>query len=487
MLNRRRLIAAGATTVGGAMLLPFTGLTGAGANDVKAPAAKARRFGARGTAKALTPSVSPFSVRMPVPQVLQPAQSTSSADVYKVVIKPAVAEILPGVQTPVLTYGGQFVGPTIRAKTGRPVKIVYGNRLDAPANVHLHGGHVPATSDGHPMDLIQPGEARLYDYPNTQQGATLWYHDHSHGTEAEHVFRGLHGFYLIEDEAERSLRLPSGAYDVPIMLRDVEFEQNGELLFFDDPANRTTILANGAIQPYFPVAARKYRFRLLNASNEHVFQLNLGGREMVKIASDGGLLPAPVPLTELVLASAERAEIVIDFARYPVGSQLVLSNGSTPVVRFDVTRTATDDSRLPGTLRPLPALPAATVVRDVAMSFDLTGTDPIGMVNNQPFDPNRVDFQIKRGSTEIWRVSNADTIGVDHTFHMHLVQFRVLDRNGAAPLPQDAGLKDTVHLPANGSVRVQATFSDYVGRYVYHCHYLEHSSIGMMAQMEIIP
>ncbi|MFC4533710.1 multicopper oxidase family protein [Sphaerisporangium dianthi] len=486
MLNRRRLLAAGAG-VGGVMLLPFTGLTPVGAKDVKAPAQKPRRFGARGTATGVRPAVAPFSVRMPVPQVLEPAHRTSTADVYKMVIKPAEAEIIPGVRTPVLTYGGQFVGPTIRARTGRAVKIVYGNRLDTPANVHLHGGHVPPVSDGHPMDVIQPGEARLYDYPNTQQGATLWYHDHSHQMEAEHVFRGLHGFYLIDDEAEKSLRLPTGAYDVPIMLRDIEFDANGELIFFDDPANRTTILANGKIQPYFPVAARKYRFRLLNASNEHVFQLNLGGREMMKIASDGGLLPAPVPSTELVLASAERAEIVVDFARYPVGSQLVLSNGSTPILRFDVTRTASDDSRLPDVLRPLPALPAATVVRDVAMSFDLSGAIPVGMVNNRPFDPARADFQVKRGATEIWRVTNADTIGVDHTFHMHLEQFRVLDRNGAPPLPQDAGLKDTVHLPANGSVRIQVTFTDYVGRYVYHCHYLEHSSIGMMAQMEITP
>lgn len=467
------------------MLLPFTKLTPVGAKDGEL-LHKGYHVGSRTVGAVVRPSLVPFSTQMPVPPVLQPVQSIAGVDIYKVPIKAATAEILPGVATPVLTYGGRFIAPTIRAKTGRRVKIMYQNQLDVPANVHLHGGHVPASSDGHPMDVIQPGQARVYDYPNTQQGATLWYHDHSHHMEAEHVYRGLHGFYLIEDDAERSLGLPSGAYDVPIMLRDSQFDANGELIFFDDPANRTTILANGKVQPYFPVAARKYRFRLLNASNEHVFRLQLGGEQMTKIASDGGLLPAPVTVTELALASAERAEVVIDFARYPAGTKLILSNGTDPVLRFDVGGQAADPSRVPAQLRALPALPVATVTRDVAMSFDLTA-DPIGLVNDKPFDPNRVDFQIRRNSTEIWNVVNADTLPIDHTFHMHLVQFRVLERDGGPPLPQDAGLKDTVHVPPGTRLKLQATFSDYLGKYVYHCHYLEHSSIGMMGQMEIIP
>lgn len=468
------------------MVLPFTGLGLPKATGAAAPS-RAPGLARKGAVPAVAPVVTPFTVKMPVPQVLQPAQTTTTADIYKMVIKPAATEIIPGVATQVLTYGGQFVGPTIRAKTGRAVKIVYGNSLDMPANVHLHGGHTPATSDGHPMDLIQPGQVRLYDYPNKQQGATLWYHDHSHHMEAEHVFRGLHGFYLIDDAAEKALRLPSGAYDVPIMLRDCAFDENNELLFFGDPAERTTILANGKIKPYFQVARRKYRFRLLNASNEHVFKLNLGGETMMKIASDGGLLPAPVPVTEMVLASAERVEIVVDFARYPIGTRLELSNGSDPVLRFDVTKNAYDDSLLPATLRPLPAMPAATVNREVRMNFDLSGEAPVGLVNGLPYDPSRVDFQVKRGTTEIWNVINTDTFDIDHTFHLHLEQFRVIGRNGGPPLPQDQGRKDTVHLPPHESVQIQVTFGDYLGKYVYHCHYLEHSSIGMMAQVEIVP
>jgi FtsP/CotA-like multicopper oxidase with cupredoxin domain len=338
--------------------------------------------------------------------------------------------------------------------------------------------------------VIDPGSARVYDYPNGQPGATLWYHDHSHHTEADHVYRGMHGFYLLEGEDEAQLGLPSGPYDVPILLRDVELDANGQLIVFDDPANRTTILANGKSQPYFPVAARKYRFRLLNGANERVFTLQLEGAPMVQIATDGGLLPAPVPRSELVLGSAERAEIVVDFAGCPLGSQVLLVDASGPVLRFDVTRTVADRSQVPATLRPLPALPPATTVRDVVLSFSLPpGELPVGLVNGQPYDPTRVDFLVNRGSTEIWRIYNADTDfgGFLHTFHLHLTQFRVLDIDGAPPPIDQLGLKDTVLVPPGKTVRLQATFADYLGKYAFHCHFNEHSSLGMMAQMEIVP
>lgn len=423
---------------------------------------------------------------MPVPQVQNPVESKDNTDIYRIPIKQVNVEILPGLTTTMLGYGGRFGGPTIRARTGRRQLITYQNQHTAPVNVHLHGGNVPAASDGHPMDLIQPGASRTYEYPNRQQGATLWYHDHSHHTEAEHVYRGLHGFYLIEDPAEASLGLPSGEFDVPIMIRDAQFDEKGNLVY-GFPGDRNVILANGKPQPYFRVAARKYRFRLLNCSSERTFRLRLGGAEMIQIGSDGGLLPAPVSRTDLGLGPGERTEIVVDFSRNKIGDQLVLTDETGPVLRFDVTRPVIDRSRVPAVLRPLPTLPATRINREVSFSFDLAG-DPIGLVNGRPYDPNRNDFVVKRGTTEIWRITNADgEFGFPHNFHMHLVQFRVLDRDGRPPTPDDAGLKDTVPIPPGTSVRVQATFnSDYLGRYVYHCHFLEHSGLGMMAQMEIV-
>ncbi|HEV2783518.1 MAG TPA: multicopper oxidase domain-containing protein [Actinophytocola sp.] len=482
MLNRRRLLTLGAAA-GGAVLLPSVGSSPAGAHG-----RAAHVHGVRPATTGRAAAVTPFTVRMPVPPVAQPVDTASGVDVYRIGIRSTTAEILPGVRTPVLTYGGSFVGPTIRARKGRPVRVTFGNQLAEHANVHLHGAHVPASSDGHPMDVIAPGQARQYDYPNTQQGATLWYHDHSHHLEAEHVYRGLHGFYVIEDDDERLLALPSGGYDVPILLRDALFDANGQLVFGGNPADRDVILANGRPQPYFPVAARKYRFRLLNGTTERVFTLNLGGVPLTQIATDGGLLPAPIPRTELELGSAERADVVIDFSRFPLGTQLVLADTTGPVLRFDVVRSAEDTSRVPDRLRALPTLPPATVNREVSFSFDLSGQAPIGLMNGVPYDPARNDFTVKRGATEIWRIYNADTeFSIPHTFHMHLTQFQVLDREGLPAMQQDVGLKDTVQVAPGTAVRVKATFTEYTGRYVYHCHFLEHSSAGMMATMEIVP
>jgi spore coat protein A len=482
MLNRRRFLTLGGVA-GGALLFPVTRSAPAGAQQSQ-PHVHGMMPGA-GPVRVTAPAVPPFTVDMPVPPVLRPVWSGADLDVYRLDITRADVEILPGVRTPALTYDGRFVGPTIRARAGRRARVMYRNRLDQPANVHLHGGHVAPGDDGHPMDIIEPGGTRSYDYPNRQQGATLWYHDHAHHLEAEHVYRGLHGFYVLDDDAERSLRLPGGAFDVPIMLRDALFDANGALVFGGDPAERTTFLANGRPVPYFAVAARKYRFRLLNSATDRVFRLNLGGAEMVQIASDGGLLPAPVPYTELTFSSGERLDIVVDFSRYPLGSQLVLADATGgPVLRFDVVRTARDDSVLPDRLRPAPSSPPATVTREVSLSFDLSTGIPVGLVNGKPYDPERTDFTVKHGTTEIWQVTNADPF--DHNFHLHLVPFRVLDRDGAAPWPQDAGRKDTIFIPAGASARIQATFEGFLGKYVYHCHFIEHATLGMMAQLDIV-
>lgn len=488
MLDRRRLLRLGGITagsvVGGAALLSTVD------NPVAAsgPAAPTGHGGhhpgdAPPAAPGAIPTGKPFSRRMPVPPELTPERSRSGVDLYRIPIRPATAEFLPGHPTPVRTYAGRFVGPTIRARTGRPVLATFTNQLDVPSNVHLHGGHIAQKDDGHPMDVIAPGQSRTYEYPNRQQGATLWYHDHAHHLEADNVYHGLSAFYIIEDDAERDLGLPSGAYDIPIMLRDCQLDANGALVYPGAPWDRTTILANGVITPHFPVAARKYRFRLLSSALERTFRLTLGGAEMVQIASDGGLLPAPVPRDEIVLGSAERTDVVIDFSRHPVGAQLVLYDVTGPVLRFDVTRKAADDSRVPDRLRPLPALPPATVERNLTFRFD----GDVGLVSGQAYDPNRVDFRVRRGTTEIWRITNEDVeLAIPHTFHMHLEQFRVLDRDGKPPTLDDAGRKDTVFVGPGETVRVQARFTDYLGIYPYHCHYLDHSAAGMMAQMEIV-
>lgn len=436
----------------------------------------------------------PFSVPMPIPPVLRPAYSSSDIDVYLLQTRTGVEQITPGFATQVSGYNGTYIGPTIKAQKGKPVLFRHTNLVDREVATHLHGGHVPADQDGYPTTTIAQGATRDYHYPNAQGGATLWYHDHAHMVDAENVFRGHAGFYLLHDPGEDALGLPSGCYDVPIMLRDVRLDDNGQMVYeLEDFENRHTVTANGRVQPFFAVANRRYRFRMLNASNLRTFELGLAdGGEIIQIGGDQGLLPAPNRVSQVVISPGERVELVIDFARYPVGTSIVLTNvpGETAaqqqVLRFDVTSTAFDTSKVPSRLAAAPSPPTPTNTR----TFEFGPYDPSSgmmMIDGKMFDPNRVDQTVRLGATEIWQVHNADTqIGIPHNLHIHLVRFKVLDRDGAPPPASESGWKDTVLIHPGETVRVVATFDGTPGRYLYHCHMIDHASMGMMAQFEIV-
>ncbi|MCB5164955.1 multicopper oxidase domain-containing protein [Streptomyces bambusae] len=443
------------------------------------------------------PLLPPFSVPMPRQRELRPMLRWGNRDIYLMTIRKATAEIFPGRSTDVLTYDGHFPGPVIRARSGRTVVVHQRNTLDMPVAVHLHGANVAPEHDGSPMDTFGPGTARTYVYPNRQSHAALWFHDHAHHMESEHVYRGLSGNYLLTDKLEAALPLPRGEFEVPITLRDARFDETGQLAYAMADPGRTTILANGRPAPFFQVAARKYRFRLLNGANSRFFALRLSdGSTMTQIGSDGGLLERPVNVPSIVLTPGERADVVIDFSRYPVGTQLVLENTLGPgspdlvgkVLRFDVVRTAADPSSVPEVLRTLPAaadLPAPVVTRDITMQMDEDGrAQPRGFMNGQLYDPERIDITAAHGTSEIWNVTNTNT-RIPHNFHMHLVQFRVLERGGKPVGPTEAGLKDTVRVMAGETVKLHVTFNTYRGDYVYHCHMLDHSAMGMMATFRI--
>ncbi|MFJ6795120.1 multicopper oxidase family protein [Streptomyces sp. NPDC091268] len=489
MVTRRRVLggaiaATGGTLITGGALFPLVAARSAEA----APAAPA--------APVAVPA--PFTVKMPRLAELSPVSTWGGQDTYAVTIKEVDREIIPGTQTKVLTFNGQFPGPVLRARSGRKVVVRHRNTHSMPVSIHLHGANVPPEEDGGPMDTFGPGTTRTYTYLNEQSNAALWFHDHAHHMESEHVFRGLSATYLLSDDTERALGLPSGQYEVPIALRDARFDEAGQLVYvMGDAFERTTILANGKPTPYFEVAARKYRFRLQNSSNQRFFQLRLAdGGEMIQIGSDGGLLESPFPTNSIGLSSGERADVVIDFSRYPVGTQIVLENTLGPgspdqvgkVLRFDVVRTATDASRVPARLGVLPAvasLPAPAVQRTIVMSVDEDGRqDPRGFLDGQVWDADRIDQTVAFGTSEVWTVTNANKF-VPHNFHMHLVQFRVLERNGAPVAPGEAGLKDTVRLMPGETVKLHATFNTYKGTYVYHCHMLDHSAMGMMANFRV--
>jgi spore coat protein A len=414
--------------------------------------------------------------------------------------------------------------------------VTHQNELAVPTVVHLHGAVVPADSDGYPVDFVLPAgspagavdwESRLseharhgvaglakgrraYAYPNEQPATTLWYHDHRMDFSGPQQYRGLAGFYLIRDAVEDSLPLPGGDRDVPLMIADRTIAEDGSLFYpsrdatLRDPGVTMeyhhsgmlgdTIVVNGVAWPFHEVDAALHRLRFLNASNARVYELALdppppGGGGFVQIGSDAGLLPGPVRHDSFLISPGERYDMLVDFSGYPPGTRVHLRNtaaeGSASfVMRFDVVRRGGDDARIPTTLAPDSSPPLAPGPRTADRRFGFfsgpEGTGLPAMINMRTFDLARIDANPALGSTEIWDITADPT----HPVHLHLARFRVLSRDGGPPAAQDAGWKDTVYVP-EGGLRLAVVFTGYRGKYVFHCHNLEHADAGMMANMEI--
>jgi spore coat protein A, manganese oxidase len=432
----------------------------------------------------------PFRRDLPLVPELLPVRRTRRRDIYELSIREGLAEVLPGFQTPIYGYDGVYPGPTIRARKGRTAVITQHNALDFESNVHLHGGYVPAGHDGHPMDVIAPGESFEYHYPNHQDAATLWYHDHAHGRTSHTLYYGLLAMYVLEDERERELELPTGDYDVPLAIADHSFNKDGSFRYVDNidlGFRGDTILVNGAVSPRMRVDRRKYRFRLLNGSNSRSYMLRLGrGRRMVQIASDGGLLARPVARRRVPFHPAERIDLVIDFRDYRPGTELVLHNedgegGTVAVMRFDVGRGGgREEFRVPRRLRPQESLPAASAERAWSLGFG-SGAWQIGA---RDFDHDRIDVRPRHRTSERWSFTNNSNRV--HPMHIHGFLFRVLERSsGPVHAGERLGWKDTIGVLPQETVTVQPWFAPYSGRYVFHCHALEHADRAMMLQLEV--
>jgi spore coat protein A, manganese oxidase len=454
-----------------------------------------------------TDPVQRFQVPLPIPRVLRPTHADSSTDYYDVEQREARVEIIRGRQTSIWGYEGTFPGPTIKARRGRTVVVRHANRLSTPTVVHLHGSVSPPDSDGFPMDHVMPGESRTYTYPNAQRAATLWYHDHAMDHTGRNIYMGLAGLYLIEDDEERALDLPDGDDDVPLLIQDRLFAPDGSFRYKTVnhlAAQGGTMLVNGAPWPRLDVTTRKYRFRIVNGSNATPLRLALSsGDPLIQIATDGGLLPAVVPCRDIPLAMAERVEVIVDFSRYAVGTKVVLQNLNTAgvagsisneIMQFHVTREERDDRTLPARIAELQPLFRSGAIRTRHFVFSARpsfGFVPIPSwrINGRTFDPDHPIASPVFGDVEIWRFTNRKFLGVFglvHPVHVHLVQFLVLERNGGPPLPHEAGWKDTVAVDKGDDVSVIARFNGYRGRYLLHCHNLEHEDHSMMARFDVV-
>ena len=433
-------------------------------------------------------------------------------------------------------FGANSPGPTLEARSGQGLLVEWANELphahflpidhgihgaekdkpDVRAVVHLHGGKVGPESDGYPENWYTPGRSATYFYPNEQDAAMLWYHDHTLGINRLNVFAGLFGLYLIRDAAEEALALPSGRYEVPLVICDRMFDKDAQLYYpvSEDPRGvwisefaGDAFLVNGRLLPYLEVEPRKYRFRVLNASNSRFFDLKLAnGQEFHQIASDQGLLAAPVALKDLQLAPAERADLVVDFAGH-AGEQIILNNESFQVMQFRVSKAAVAAEKpLPATLRPVARMAESSAIRTRELAL-IEVDDPIArpmemLLNNARWhDP--ITENPTLNSVEIWSLIN--TSDDSHPIHLHLVKFQVLDRRNferfaytskgvlkfigpvTPPEPNEMGWKDTVTAHSGMVTRIIVRFEGFVGRYVWHCHILEHEDNEMMRPYDVLP
>lgn len=478
-----------------------------------------------------------YATPLPLPPVKRP-----SGDLIEIAQRTASVEILPGLRTEMMTYDGVFPGPTLETRRGEAVTVRHTNSLTLPTATHLHGGHTPAKSDGWPTDLLVPPgfeaqhadhaghggghEAmtdpkaqvtrgkRDYRYPLEQPATTLWYHDHRMDFTAPQVWRGLAGFHIVRDDEEDALSLPRGEREMPLMIADRAFDEDGTLRYpaldpelLGEPGVEDrymagvlgdVILVNGAPWPEAEVEAAQYRLRLLNASNARRYALSLRTSDgqpvqFTQIGSDGGLLATPVEHDVITMASGERFDVVVDFRSLAPGTTVEVRNGlgtgrTAQVMRFRIARRAADDVRLADRLAerladvPEPERPEGAVVRRWHFRrADVHGRRGWG-INGKPFDPAVPQAKVPLESTEIWEFFT----DAHHPVHVHLSPFQVLRRGNRGPGAMDLGWKDTVDVRPYEAVRVRVKFERYAGRFLIHCHNLEHEDMAMMAGFETV-
>jgi FtsP/CotA-like multicopper oxidase with cupredoxin domain len=425
--------------------------------------------------------------------------------VFELTAQEGTSTFLPDVETPTWGYDGAYLGPTLRAERGERVAVEVTNELGETTSVHWHGMHLPAAMDGGPHQEVRPGATWRPAWEIDQPAATLWYHPHPHGATEEHVYRGLAGMFILDDDASRSAALPHeyGVDDVPVIVQDKRIGDDGELELGDDGGEPGTlgdvVMTNGTVGAYHEVTTERVRLRLLNGSTARTYDLGFEDRELDLVATDGGLLDAPpVRLSSVRLAPGERAEVVVrmqpgETARLQsfevdlggVAAPFAMGGNDT----FDVL-----ELRAAVELAPSPApswKASAHAARDQVHEADATVIRQFELdertINGKRMDMGRIDEVVAVGSTEVWEVRN--NLPMPHSFHVHDVQFRVLSVDGEAPPAQLVGHKDTVYLEPRRTYRLLMRFEDYTDPrmpYMFHCHMLLHEDEGMMGQFVVV-
>ena len=427
---------------------------------------------------------------------------------------------------PTMSYGanGDVLGPTLIVHRGDAADWTVVNALPDSTTLHWHGMHVAAHNDGGPYTPIAPGATWNPEFTVLDPAGTFWYHPHLHHMTEHQVSMGVAGQIWVRDPVEQALDLPRtyGVDEFPIILQTKDFDAMGMVLA---GTNADDIpLVNATAGGTLAVPASIIRLHLLNAASQRVF--NLGFTDNLPfhlIATDGGLLPAPVERTRLRLSPGERAEVLVDCgglegtsfellsfaselpsatygaAQPGMGAGMVLTgyagnplNGNDfPFMTLQVGPPG-DVTTVPEVLDPSHVVPWTTgeVNRGFTFSPSVMGPNALNnpfVINGTPFAMDVINFEAQLGDIEVWQLTNNSPIG--HPFHVHNTPFYLLDRNGVAPGPEEAGLKDVVFVPAMQSARIILQFNDFADPdmpYMYHCHMLVHEDGGMMGAFVVV-
>jgi len=416
---------------------------------------------------------------------------------------------IDGTQRSVLGYQANgILGPTIKLNKGDSANILLRNNLSEPNNIHWHGLMIPSNMDGYPTDVVTAGGTFNYQFAVNQRAGLYWYHPHTDMLTGSQAYRGLAGLFIVNDAEEAALNLPSGAYEIPLVIQDKRL--SGSSLNYNPTSMEVmsgfmgeSIVVNGVASPYTDVASRYYRLRILNGSNARIYNLAFSNNQpFTIIGSDGGLLKNPQSVSNILLSPGERVDVLVTFAGISTGTDVyllskVFSNAGNAqgkqefkIMKFRITQNSTDSFSIPSNLSAVSTLSTASQTRNfvltemqMSMGGSMTG---MHRINDKVFDAARIDETIAANSTENWVFENKGN--EPHPVHLHAAQFQVLSRSGGenrGVIASERGWKDTVLLLPGEKVTLAVPFGSLTGKFVFHCHNLEHEDDGMMLQYMI--
>jgi FtsP/CotA-like multicopper oxidase with cupredoxin domain len=395
-------------------------------------------------------------------------------------------------------FNGQVPGPTLRLQPGETLGVTLTNQLDEPTNLHTHGLHVsPAGNSDNVFVHIMPGETFAYECAIPQDRTSglyipglYWYHPHMHGDSTDQVEGGMAGALIVEGTLDT---LPE-IRDLPervLVLQATQFDTDGTVILSPE-IDQIAIFVNGQPQPTLAIApGETQRWRIINASSFMFVNLGLDGHQLHQIASDANPLREVWTRDKILMAAGERVEVLIQGGPEGVYALHSLSWGADlefqaqpdfPIATLVSSGPAVTPQPLPTTLLPFEDLRQATIDRYRELTFSEELSPFRVLIDGREFDEDRVDQTVKLGATEEWRLRNTS---VDwHPFHIHVNDFQVIEVNGE-PIAAHSW-EDTTPIPAFGEIVIRTRFLDYAGKFVYHCHILDHEDRGMMGVVEVV-